>query len=125
MKLDKLKESRNLKIDNIEQFKTIVIEAIEHTCHWKEYGDWLHEEYEICSSNDNHQYKALIIVTNDCYNSKTPTFACDYKKISSVTIYDIFYTDTCGGGFVIDDITLQYDAIKSFLKLLKGDKNNG
>ncbi|ACL77463.1 hypothetical protein [Ruminiclostridium cellulolyticum] len=119
MRLEELKNVRNFKITDIEHFKSVVIEAIERTCHWKEFDEWLHEEYENCS-NESNQYRAKIIVINESYRrDTTKCFKVDSKNISSVTIYSIFYTDTCGGGFVISDINLFYDEIKSFEKLLK------
>lgn len=118
MKLKELKEAINFKISDLEHFKTVVIEAVESTCHWKKYGAWLHEDYAKCPGKDN-QYRATIIVMNECYNKDTKVFRVDHKNIMSVTIYDIFYTDTTGGAFVIDDINLYYDAIKAFEKLLK------
>ncbi len=117
MLLEELKSIKNYKIDSFEQFKSEVIEAVESTCHWKKSGDWLHDEYRDSSEEGQQCYRAIIIVMNDCFNSKTPTFRVGYKNISSVTVFDIFYTDSAGGGFVIDDINLAYDAIKSFFNL--------
>lgn len=117
MRLKELKEVSNFKLDSIEHFKAVVLEAIESTYHWKEHCPWLHEEYRDCSGEDN-QYRAQIIVLNESYNIDTKRFIVGYNNISSVTIYDIFYTDISGGGFVIDDVTLGYDSIKSFERLL-------
>lgn len=113
MRISELKKIRNFKITDIEQFKKVVIEAVESDCHWKKYDQWLYEEYEDCSDKSN-QYIAKIIVINECYNKSNKTFRVNNENISSVTIYDIFYTNMASGGFVIHDITLYYDAVNSF-----------
>ena len=118
MRLEDLNEVRDFKVNDLEHFKAIVIEALENNCHFKKFGQWLHEEYRDYSDKSN-QYKAKVIVMNECYNNGTKQFHVNGNDISSVTIYDIFYTNTCGGGFVLRSIDLYYDEIKSFEFLLK------
>lgn len=118
MSLEDLKTSKDYKIITLDHFKSIVIKAVERTCHWKKFGDWLHEEYiDNSDDKDHHCYKATVIVTNDCFNEKTPTYRLGCKNVSSITIFDIFYTDISGGRFFIEDITLHYEAINSLFRL--------
>ncbi len=136
MVLEELSRARNLRIEGTEHFKKIVTEAIEKDCFcWKEFESWLYEEYIVCSDSINthtsayagtdesmkcKQYRAIVIVMNDCYNKGSKQFHINNRDIDSVTIYDVFYTDTCGGGgFISKKINLSYDAIKSFERLLK------
>lgn len=119
MKIEELNYTRNLKLETIDDFKKIIEEAVESNyCHKKKFGSWLYEEYSDISKGDNKEYRALLIIMNDCYNNKLKRFHVGNKDIDSVTIYSVFYTDKCvGGSFVTHKINLFYEAIKSF-KLL-------
>lgn len=114
MDISELKKVSNFIIADIEQFKKVVIEAIESECHinLRKYGHWLYEGYEDFLDK-NRQYCAEIIIINECCNKSTEAFRVKNENISSITIYHIFYTDIVGGGFVIDNIPLYHDAINS------------
>lgn len=118
-RIEDLKDIHDFKLNSLEEFTNVVVKAVEKTCHWKKFGQWLHEEYYDHSKEGLTNFVAVIIVMNDCYNKETPQFHPEpFKNISSVTVYKIFYTDITGGGFVINEISLHYNAISSFKKLL-------
>lgn len=139
MLLEELNEARNIKIEDLEHFKKIVAEAIEKDfLRWKKFGSWLYDEYieykdsEIYSASTStdecgkrKQYRAIVIVMNDCYNKDSKQFHINNRDIYSVTIFDVFYTNICGGGvFISEKIKLSYDAIKSFERLFKCTKEH-
>ena len=111
-------EERDKKIENIEEFKEIVEEALKGECRWKEYGYWLHEEYRDYTKENEKSFRAIILCING-YSQDKKTFKHGINSVSEVEVYDIYYTDCQGGGFIIDDTKLSYEALMSIRKLKK------
>lgn len=124
MNLRKLRELR-IKLNDIEDFKKIVQEAIDGEGKFKEFGYWLDEEYSDSSvkGDSSNSFRAIILCVNESYNENTQSFSYGYKSISAINVYDIFYTDFADGRFIIDNITIGYSAIKAIKGLKKNKKN--
>lgn len=123
MNLRELKELK-IKLKNIDEFKKIVEAALDGEGMFKEH-DWINEEYTEYpkhEGDDSINYRAVILCVNTTYNDKYKFYKHKYDYVSSVKVYDIFYSDYYKGSFIMEDIVLEHSsiqAIKSLEEIIK------
>lgn len=123
MNLNQLEES-HIKLDNMEEFKKIVQEVIEGESKFKDLGEWLDEEYIDCSNEIYKQFRAVILCVNETYNDNTKHFKHGFKKVKSINVYDVFYTEIGGNGnYIADTITIGYQGREEAEGIQNGTEN--